>query len=354
MKVLSRFREDDDNLSAALAWAATEAPAVAVRLAANWRLQAATMRRFDELRRALELLVDGPVDQLDTARCRVLLGGLNYQQGRTAIALPLLTGAVPILSSAAPTEDLAVRGWCWLAVSHLDTGDTESATKAADEALRLGRQAERRYLESTSLDLSSFVAQRTGRLSEARSYIEEGLALDRLRGDSMAVLHSTVQLAEVLTQMGDTSQALESIDAVLAASDRGEASEWLQLSALRVRGRALWLSGETNSANQCLSETLARWDAAGAANEAHEELLCLAAIRRCEGDSSSAARIVGMAETYRDVHRLSDGDPIPYVAEHLDHLLAELGEPAYLAEVHQGQGVDRAGVIDAALRELAT
>jgi len=131
----------------------------------------------------------------------------------------------------------------------------ESATRCADEALKLGRRPGDSHEHGNAITLRAALYNHSGEHGPARQLQLEGIAMRRRMNQPWAEAVGLLNLAAMEIERGDTNAALPFMNQVLALSKR-VGSEYIGLQLIRIA--ADW------AADSDMPETAILLDAAGA------------------------------------------------------------------------------------------
>ena len=185
-----------------------------------------------------------------------------------------------------------------ITVGLLHAGRAQEAEAANDLALRIcregGPKSSRRY--AAALAMRATIAQRAGRVDEARQFYTEALSLTMSLGSSLEVAALRGDLAELEFRAGNPARALALIQAVAAVARESRAKR-IESSARANAAAYQLVLGDIDGA--CLAAREALELARGAhpmdAAIATQHLAAVAALR---GDAGCAARLRGYVDAW--------------------------------------------------------
>ncbi|HLY02015.1 MAG TPA: helix-turn-helix domain-containing protein [Candidatus Cybelea sp.] len=185
-----------------------------------------------------------------------------------------------------------------ISVGLLHAGRTQEAEAANDLALQICREGgpkwSRRYV--TALGLRASIAQRGGRVDEARQLYAEALALTTAHGGSLEATAIRGDLAELEFSAGNPARALEFAEAAAAAARQARAKR-VETSALANAAAYQLVLGDIGGARLAAREALALAQSAHPMNVAiaTQHLATVAALR---GDARCGARLRGYVDAW--------------------------------------------------------
>ena len=123
-KIQLRLKDELPNWISAVERAVRAEPATALRLIVSWRpIWIGWPPGVRPLARALLWLAGTPdLDDADRSLAALSYGVAQYLQGAVTEAVAQLEVEVPRYASLRPADEMAVRGWCWLAAARCDSG----------------------------------------------------------------------------------------------------------------------------------------------------------------------------------------------------------------------------------------
>lgn len=293
--VLSRLRQEANNLRAALDWCCSDAgdPSLGLRLAAAllpyWQISGgATEGRY-----WLGVLLDRTDEAAPGTRARAChaAGVLAREQGDAATAWPLLETALTLYREAGD-ERGTVDVLHALAYRDLVTGKYPQGIVHLEEALAMRRAAgDLAGVAETLGALSSMYGLRND-VSIAISLLEEAVALRRRLGDTwgMTVVLSTLGLTRALVGELDVAEPLLREALQLQESLGNRAGTALSFYGLAVIARK---RGGTVSARDCCRKSIVAWHETGNAFQIGIPLQEMALISTLEGGAIVGAQLLG-------------------------------------------------------------
>jgi predicted ATPase/class 3 adenylate cyclase len=224
--------------------------------------------------------------------------------------------AVAVVGSVESSEVVdALHG---MAIMMLQQSDVVPATEAFERALDMARRLESRDLEARELNSLGIARREAGDLPEARTLIEQSLALAREIGNDLRVTTALTNMVTVLLDSGDYSGAVSAAHEAIAA-DEARDDPWgvainnslLVMALLRAEGPARAYEHLAGMA----AEAVALED-----TELSIAIVELFASALSElGDAVLAARLTGAADRQRETAGMPRSGPD---AEHLERSLA--------------------------------
>jgi predicted ATPase len=185
-----------------------------------------------------------------------------------------------------------------ISVGLLHGGRAQEAEAANEVALRICREGgpkwSRRY--ATALAMRATIAQRGGRVDEAREFYTEALSLTTALGNSLEATALRGDLAELEFRAGNPARALEFVQVVAAAAREARAKR-VEISARANAAAYQVVLGDIDGARLAAREALelARGAHPMDAAIAIQHLATVAALR---GDAGRAARLRGYVDAW--------------------------------------------------------
>jgi predicted ATPase len=286
-----------ENARGAIAWALSAGEvSIAARITCGFARIWRVYRGDAEPRRWL----DAVLPRLDG----VAEPGVAAQAWRTLSALSFgikkIEAARRALALATECDDAfeRVASLYQISVGLLHAGRAQEAEEANDLALQICREGgpkwSRRY--ATALAMRATIAQRDGRVDEARQFYTEALSLTTALGNSLEATALRGDLAELEFRAGNPARALEFVQAVAAAARHARARR-VEISARANAAAYQLVLGDIDGARLAAREALelARGAHPMDAAIATQHLATVAALR---GDAGCGARLRGYVDAW--------------------------------------------------------
>ena len=299
---LDRLEEEHDNLRAALRWSLEHEPVMAARLAGAvrsfWSRHSHLTEGTGWLKAALE-------------RCS--------NDAPLAVRLKLLNG---------------------LGLSARNLGDNETARKAYEESLELGRAAnDLRQIALSSRGLG-MVAHRQGDFTTARKFFEEGLAISRELNDHFGIAASLNFLGDLTRTEGNYAESHPLFEESLAICRQLGNKEAVS-SNLNNLGAVAYIAGDFVAAHSHFAEALVTAHELGHKIQTSFSLDGFAALALKRGDAERAALLAGATERLREsISYEIEPAERRFRDDYLHALRAALSEEAFAAAYEQGRALE--------------
>jgi predicted ATPase/transcriptional regulator with XRE-family HTH domain len=286
-----------ENARSAIAWALSAgevslASRITCGFARTWRVQ----RGDAEPRRWLDAVLsrlDGAAEPGVAAQAWRNLSSLSF-------GIQKIEAAQRALELATECDDSfeRVASLYQISVGLLHAGRVQEAEAANDLALRIcredGPKSARRH--AAALAMRATIAQRAGRVDEARQFYTEALSLTMALGNSLEATALRGDLAELEFRAGNPARALEFVQAVAAAARQARAKR-VEISARANAAAYQLVLGDIDGARLAAREALelARGAHPMDAAIATQHLATVAALR---GDAGRGARLRGYVDAW--------------------------------------------------------
>lgn len=155
----------------------------------------------------LELALSDTADELSRAVLETELGWTLTRRGRASEALPILRRATQVFEDGG-NWDLAAWSLDYLAITHLSTGDPDTALTLLDRALARDGVGADHLRRGVILIHRGRVLRRLGRMEEALGAVEEGIRILRRTRDRYVLSVGCRIAAEVREGLGDLAGAV--------------------------------------------------------------------------------------------------------------------------------------------------
>jgi predicted ATPase len=336
---LTRLDRDRENFRAALQWSLDHEPELsltsAVGLACLWFLRGPVSEGRLWLAEALARSSATPTATRSSALEWAAL--LATEQGDENAALALLEEAIVCAREvgALAAEALATTRLAGV----LLTEDPSRAMTLAEEAVRLARASDDRWVLAIALNQIGETHRSTGDHHPAVAAYEESLALRRALGDETLVALALVNLAEMSLLMRDPARAMElaeeAIELCVQLGDRRD--EALARSAV---GWASLAEGTVDRAWSEFDRAMEMTDRLGYAHDSVTLLFGMAGTAAAAGEVDRAARLDGAARRWQ-----AELGSIPSAADsdihrgYLDDLRSRADATAWESSEERGAGM---------------
>jgi predicted ATPase len=256
--LIKRLEADHANIQAALAWALTHDPPVALHLAG-------TLGWFWEFR------------------------------GRASEGRAWLDAALVLPEVAAPT---LARARALQAMSNLvlDQGEIVLAIRLREEALTILRAIAEPRLLASALHNVGEACRELGNLERAHAFLEEGLDLARAHGHEFVIMNSLIELGALAIEQGDLERAAALLPEGLKRA-RARRDHAAAINALLALGRLDLLKGVLDQAVECFEETITLERTLGTHWNTGLALQGLATIAMARREAAKAAALLGESLT---------------------------------------------------------
>ncbi len=337
---LDRLEAEQENVRAALRWSlereeGEEAARIGVSLWPFWILRGYMSEGREWLDRTLAALADRTA-----VRAKVLwaTGIITGRLGDAIRATHLLEESLEVWRTVGDKKRIAT-ALSTLGVAAQRQGDYEQATARFEEGLpRLREVGEKQW---TAIVLSSLglIALFQGNHERARALCEESLALFRDSGDIRGIASVLTNLGMVSLEQGDDAQAARQCEESQALrremGDKGGSAH-----TLLMLGRVALSGHQYQQADSHYKDSLAICQDLGEKEGIALALEGLAGIAAALGQDTSAARLLGTAETLRDTtgFALSPID-CAFNERTLASVRARLGEHVFHTERDEGRAL---------------
>jgi tetratricopeptide (TPR) repeat protein len=161
-----------------------------------------------------------PLTESDRAAVLFRQGCCRYKLSSTPSAIALFSEALELADrSGQPSEDLRCRILRWRSRCHRRLRDWEAAREDLEEALRLAaRVGDDKALAHTYFQ-ASLVAERRGKLEDARSYAERAKVLYERTSDELNVGRLLNNLGVFSFELGDSERAIDYLERARTAAE---------------------------------------------------------------------------------------------------------------------------------------
>ncbi len=299
---LDRLETENDNLRAAMRWAAISPDQLELGL----RL-AAALRRFWSARGFVTegrgllagLLAVQPAAFASSARGKALsvAGVLAYEQSEYALARSFYEQSLAIRRELGERQGIA-NSLNNLANVHLAQDDFTASRTLHEESLAIRRELGDRAGIAVSLSNLGLVSLDLDELDAAEQRFREALAINRELRDHLAVASLLNLLGTVAEDRGDFTAAYALAEEALAIR-RAVGDRPGICGSLQNLGCAAWRLGDVPAAEEFLKQSLAIAMEVASSVAAAEALESLADVALSQGDAERAARLWGAAERLR-------------------------------------------------------
>jgi predicted ATPase len=317
------------NLLAALTWAQSQQPRLALRLAgALWRYWWFRGQLADGRRRLEAALVASPAD--DEWRIRAVNGAgvLARTQGDYGRAVALFEEAAVLARGAGRDDELAF-ALASLGTVEQNQGDYDAAERLLAESLSLYRSIGDERGAGHALNGLGNVAAYRGDEAGARTYLDEALAAFRAIEDRWSIAAASANLGWVAYTAGEVGLArgwyVHSLGLFRELGDEHGVA-----NALGNLGRVAFDEGDLTSANGYYDEALLIVTQLGERRQVAECIEGVAGVAAAQGRRPQAVRLYSAAAALRE----SIGAPLwprerDTQSVALDELRHALGRPAF-------------------------
>lgn len=343
---LDRLEAEQENVRAALRWSleqheGEEAARMGVCLWPFWILRGYMSEGCQWLNRTLAALPDRRAP-----RAKVLwaLGILTGRLGDGVRATRLLEESLEVWRKVGDKKRIATT-LSTLGVAAQRQGDYEQATARFEEALPLLREVGEKQWIAIALSSLGLVALYQGNYQRARAWCEESLEVFRDSGDRRGIASVLTNLGMMCLEQGDEAQAArlceESLSLRREMSDKGGSAH-----TLAVLGRVALSGQQYHQAALHYQESLALCQDLGEKEGIALALEGLAARAAAVGQASSAARLLGAAETLRNATDIALPPLDRAFNERTQALIrGRLEEPIFQRERDQGRALPLSQVL---------
>jgi predicted ATPase/class 3 adenylate cyclase len=303
---VAAYEPDLDNLRVALGWSLGPAghPALGLKLVGYTYWMWRELSLVQELQRWFELaltFVDDATPPSVEARIRLGLGWYFYGSDRRllshslqAIALLRQVGGEPVLLGQALTQAGA---------STSRYRDVAEAEQYLDEALSVLRRCGRTKWLAIALNAAGSMRRDAGDLQTSRALLEESQALSKALGAVGLHNFCDVELAHVAFAAGQVAEAIDRARRVVEASHRN-GFVMIEFLALHYLAGFLILDDQIEAGRATALRVFELSRAFGNVG-LQGSIYQLALVRAVRGETDTAARLAGFADTYADQHQLS-------------------------------------------------
>ncbi len=311
---LDRLEEEHDNLRAALQWSLEHDEEKAARLAGAVRSFWSRHSHLTEGSRWLKAALERSPDSPPAVRFK-LLGGLG--------------------------------------LSARNQGDNETARKAYEEGLALGRAVnDLRQVALSSRGLG-MVAHRQGDFTTARKFFEEGLAISRELNDTFGIAASLNFLGDLTRTEGNYAEAHPLFEESLAICRQLGNKEAVS-SNLNNLGAVNYIAGDFVAARAHFAEALTTAHELGHKIQTSFSLDGFAALALKRGDVERAALLAGATQRLREsISYEIEPAERRFRDDYLQALRAALSEKEFAAAYEQGRALKTREAMALALEEPA-
>jgi predicted ATPase len=308
---LERLETEHDNLRTAIAWSLAHDPAVAVRLGAALRRFWEIRGHLQEGRSQLETITTAAPDEASATLARVLEGAgfLAHAQGDYPAAEASFERGLSVAQAVGDTEAIATINNGLGSVA-LNTGEFERALKYFEESVRLFQQMDvRRWAVGNALSSLAVAYGIRGDLEAAGRLLQEALDVHRALDNAWGIAVTLFNLAEVSSQLDDLENAQS------------------QLQESMTMYRTL---GDVQGIVECFG--------------------ALADVAITRGDAERSARLYGIEDQQRELHRM----PLAAInsdqrEHHLSLTREQLGPERYAEAWSSGHAMPLDGAFEYAL-----
>jgi non-specific serine/threonine protein kinase len=297
---LDRLEAEYDNMRTALGWSlgqeeVEEAARIGVALWSFWILRGYLSEGREWLDRTLRALPDRT-----ELRAKVLwaTGIITGRLGDSTRARHLLEESVEVWRAVGDKKQMAF-ALSSLGVGAQRQGDYEQASARFEESLPLLRAVGEKQWTAIATSSLGLIALYQGNHQRARALCEESLALFKDIGDTRGIASVLTNLGMMRLEEGDNAQAARLCEESLALrreiGDKGGSTH-----TLLTLGRVALSGHQYQQADTYYKESLALCRDLAEKEGIARALEGLAGIAAALGQASSAARLLGTAETLHD------------------------------------------------------
>jgi predicted ATPase/class 3 adenylate cyclase len=299
------YEPDLDNLRAALGWSLRldGDPALGVNLLSHtdwiWRELGFLQERMRWFELGLTFIDNTTLPAVE-ARIRLALGwnlvwGIrgNLSHNVRAIELMRQVGGEPVLLGQALDQ---------AGSSTRRYRDVAEAKQYYDEALSVLRRCGRTKRLASALLGAGHVRKDARDLKAARPLIEEALAISNALGDIRTLVACETQVAVIEFAVGQTAQAIDRARRAVEMSHRGTLAT--EFTALLPLAAFLIFDGQTEPGRAAAIRSFELSRALGNVGF-HSSIELLALFLAGRGETDTAARLAGFAESYSNRHQIS-------------------------------------------------
>jgi predicted ATPase/class 3 adenylate cyclase len=195
------------------------------------------------------------------ALARRYMGQSFHAQGRYPLAAAVLAQNVAALEAAADAGEASSPGLSyvascgWLAFTHAELGDFESARRHAERAQQAARRSRHPYGQAIAWTLAGLVAARQGYLEEARGPLEQSVEACR---EKHLVLWQPIPsslLGLTLAQLGRVEEGLPLLEDAVALGEKLGIAAYLALWTAQL-AEGLLAAGDTARAREAAARAL--------------------------------------------------------------------------------------------------
>jgi predicted ATPase len=302
IELLDQIESEHDNLRAALEWATSNHPQIALNLAYGagglWVVRDYNNEARMWCNAILEKVETSSGLEAERGRLYSLLGWLSVTLGEHKKGYAASEQAIALAAKSNDFTTLA-RAYGTLALTSSFLGDFPSAFAAAEKAVRIAREhglaAELSFALSTSAQLE-FIGNRD--LPSAKDYIYEAAELAHKAGFIWASSFMDIGMGHTAAMMGDVETArvafMRSAEtAILLGNKRVAYSSQSEFAhVLRKRG-------ELDEPLASYRDLLPKWKDLGHRAAVAHELECIAYILTRKEEPERAVRLLGAADALR-------------------------------------------------------
>ncbi|HEX6480100.1 MAG TPA: tetratricopeptide repeat protein [Ktedonobacteraceae bacterium] len=337
---LDRLEAEQENVRAALHWSleqqeGEEAARIVVTLWPFWILRGYLSEGREWLDRTLAALPNRT-----ELRAKVLWasGIITGRLGESTRARHLLEESLEVWRAVGDKKQMAF-ALSSLGVGAQRQGDYEQASVRFEESLPLLREVGEKQWTAIVLSSLGLITLYQGNHERARALCEDSLALFKEIGDTRGIASVLTNLGIMRLEQGDDAQAARLCEESLALrremGDKGGSAH-----TLLMLGRVALSGHQYQQADTYYKESLALCQDLGEKEGIALALEGLAGIAAALGQASSAAKLVGRAETLRDATdvALSPLDRA-FNERTLASIRARLAEHVFQTERDQGRAL---------------
>ncbi|MEW6402499.1 MAG: tetratricopeptide repeat protein [Chloroflexota bacterium] len=353
---LDRYEWEHDNLRAALEFATSFSPQLALRLAAAcgrfWRLRGYLSEGRAHLGLAL-VQTDTRNRSLDRARGLTYAANLAYLQSDYPAMRPLGEEALSIWrehgtagrAGAAHVLDL-------MGELATEEGDYNAARGIFQEAIEIFKELEdQRGLADMEMQIG-WAEMRTGHYREAKQHLDQFLALAQQSGDQQHLAFAYSGLGEVAVREGEQDLASRLLEKSLALN-QGGGDKWGTAACLGSLGWVALRRGDYRKMKTYLGESISVRTEIGDQGGIAWCLERLAEVDFLHGRFQPAARTYACAAALRtEIGSIIDPVDQPEYQRIISGLRAILGEKEFAAAWAEGESAALEEVIEQALSGL--
>ena len=364
---LDRLETEHDNLRAALAWALERDADLALRLAGAiglfWDRRAYTTEGQRWLRSTLDRIDEVPPVEGEAARGRVAatakslvrLGLLEMDQGHNTAARSTLERGVR-LARAAGDPQVEAFGLGLLALTSAVEGDLLAALATVEACETLCREHGYTWQRVLPLALRGGLAmQQPGDMAAGRADLEESVRLARAQGNPWISVTTHYNMGTILSLSGDPGEARSWLEEGVALSQHMHDRRFATAGRSQV-AHLLRRQGNYAEATSLYHETIGHWLEFGNRGALAHEIESLAFIDIAQSQHPQgmlrAAWLLGVAEAMREAADAAMAAfERPEYDEAVSELRAQLDEATLMNAWAEGRAMTLEQAIAYALRE---